>query len=140
MSYKCKRCNENFLTQKLLLEHLQKQEPCITKNIELTSQLKIFNNKYLAAKKSYKRKEQATTEILCGFCIKTLSTSTNLTRHLEKNCKNKKELETQITTLNNQKKQIQIQIKELKNKKIEIIKNKEEILDKVNNNTKQNKK
>jgi len=138
MTHECKRCYENFLTQNLLLDHLQKQEPCITKNVELSSQLKTSDNKYLAARKSYKRKEHATTDVTCGFCSKTLSSSTNLTRHLEKNCKNKKELETQIKTLHNQKKQIQIQIKELKNKKEEIIKNKDEKLAKVD--TKQNKK
>jgi hypothetical protein len=142
MAYQCKRCFESFLTQKILLDHLQKQEPCITKNIELISQLKLINNKYLATKKSFKRKEQSTTDLLCGFCSNTLSSSTNLTRHLGKNCKIKKELENQILNLNNQKKQLKIQIKEIKNKKEEILKNKEEdILEKkVNKNTKQDKK
>lgn len=137
MTYQCKRCYENFLTQNLLLDHLQKQEPCITKNDELSSQLKTSDNKYLAARKSYKRKEHATTDVTCGFCSKTLSCSPNLTRHLKNNCKNKKELEERIKTLHTQKKQIQIQIKELKNKQSEIIKNKDEKLAKVN--TKQNK-
>lgn len=138
MSHQCKRCYENFLTQNSLLDHLQKQEPCITKNVELSSQLKISDNKYLAARKSYKRKEHATTDVTCGFCSKTLSCSPNLTRHLKNNCKNKKELEAQIITLHNQKKEIQIQIKELKNKQSEIIINKDEKLAKVD--TKQNKK
>jgi len=119
MTHQCKRCYEIFLTQNLLLDHLQKQEPCITKNVELLSQLKISDNKYLAAKKSFKRKEQNTTDVTCGFCSKTLSCSPNLIRHLKNNCKNKKELEMQIKTLHNQKKQIQIQIKEEKEEKEE---------------------
>jgi hypothetical protein len=117
MTQQCKRCFEFFLTQKSLLEHLQKQEPCITKNVDLTTQLKLINNKYLAAKKTFKRKEETTFGLLCGFCNKTLSSSTNLTRHLDKNCKSKKDLEINISNYNNQKKQIQKQIKEVINKK-----------------------
>ena len=41
----CKRCGEKFLSQKLLLDHLQKQEPCIASNVELKKELKLINNK-----------------------------------------------------------------------------------------------
>ena len=88
--YKCSKCNKEFKFKSILDKHINRKTPCdkivntdSNDNIEIYRQYNIINNKInKLTKKSSKNK--------CEFCNSTLANRSNLLKHIDNNCKEKK--------------------------------------------------
>ena len=88
--YKCSKCNKEFKFKSILDKHINRKTPCdkivntnCNDNIEIYRQYNIINSKInKLTKKSSKNK--------CEFCNSTLANRSNLLKHIDNNCKEKK--------------------------------------------------
>ena len=86
----CNLCNKTFKFNYLLLKHQNRKNSCVPDN----------NGNVDAAKKHYDYQVNKiyklnikTTDTMCGYCNKTFTTKSNLTKHINKICKEKIKVE-----------------------------------------------
>ena len=108
VTYKCTRCNKNFVLKGDYSRHITRKNPCIqlvSENIQIISEEKVntptINNELLS------------DELKCKYCGKIMKFKNNLYRHMKDNCKIKKDKDNEKETI---LQEILQELKELKEK------------------------
>lgn len=141
VTYNCPKCNKEFNKSTNLTNHLKRKKPCILLNnckIHEISQnnKKILQNNEIEIKNDFdnlllnhidelKKCIKNKTENTCIYCEKTFTKKNNLQRHIKKYCKSKK--------YNDELEKIKIKFEEMMNDNKYLLKENEELKNKLNN-------